>query len=355
MFSQDVDAELQRLVDDPRFEHRDAARRAVRYRATGDVADLVAIVDDPHPCATTETVFAMAGAQRPWLNWVPMPSEAISNLADEVGSRRAKGEHFGVQRLAMFEAEPASAVTAGRRVMGAVDIGVEAFPAPDIRLTLRRGRYAVWRYDGIEPVPSVPAPSAAAIGMLHEVAGQPWASVLSGHLAAAPLGELPLRDLLGLLGHPPEPPDTPRYQYMAQSAPTYWYRFLQPWVCLGILHHAEQEPWARSARREVLVDLAFGIEDWIADAALFALVADAYREPGRRKEVRTLVRARLDAAVAADRLVTIEESLAHLMLVTPGSRADDRAVAKAALARAARDDGREPVPFRKPRWWRRRG
>jgi hypothetical protein len=53
------------------------------------------------------------------------------------------------------------------------------------------------------------------------------------------------------------------------------------------------------ARREALVDLAFGVEDWVSDSALFALVADAYRKPEAHPETRRLVRDRLDAAVAA--------------------------------------------------------
>lgn len=33
-----------------------------------------------------------------------------------------------------------------------------------------------------------------------------------------------------------------------------------------------------------MVDLDFGVEDWVAEAALFALIADAYREPALRGE-----------------------------------------------------------------------
>ncbi len=326
----------------------------MRFRAVGDVADLVAIQDDPHPCGMTDVVFAMAGSKRPWLNWVPMPSEAISNIANEIGGRRARGEQIELTGLGLSAAEPASAVTACRRIAGPLDIGIAAFPEPDIREPVRPGRYTVWRYDGIEPLPAVPAPAADAIRVLHEVGGEPWQSLLSGYLQAAPLGELPLEDLLGLLAHLPGPPDTPRWQHLAKSTPTYWYRLMQPWVCLGIVHHAKDEPWPTSTRREVLVDLAFGVEDWVADAALFALVTAAYREPDLREEVRQLVRARLDTAVAAHRLVTIEESLARLMMVTPGCRADDRAVATAALVRAAQDDDAEPAPHTKRRFWRHR-
>ncbi|MEU8264294.1 hypothetical protein AB0C02_27195 [Micromonospora sp. NPDC048999] len=82
----------------------------------------------------------------------------------------------------------------------------------------------------------------------------------------------------------------------------YRYRLMQPWVCLGILHYAEDEAWSTSARRQVPVGLAFGVEDWVAGAALLALATAACRDPALREEVRQLVRARLDAAVGTSLL-----------------------------------------------------
>jgi hypothetical protein len=354
MFSGDADADLRRLADDPNFAHHEAARRAVRFRSSGDVADLVAVKDDSHACGMVDVVFALAGSQRPWLNWVPMPSEATSNIANEFGRRTANGEQIEFTALALSAAEPASALTACRRVTGVVDIDIVDFPDPDIRVPVRPGRYAVWRYDNGAPVPVVSPPSPAAVQVLHEVAGEPWPSVLSGYVKAAPFGDLPLDDLLGLLANLPAAPATPRWRHLASSTPTYWYRLMQPWVCLGILHHAEDEPWSASTRRQVLVDLAFGVEDWVADAALFAFVTAAYREPDLREEVRQLVRARLDVAVAAPRLVTIRESLARLMLVTPGCTAGDRALATTASARDEPDDAGDPGPPKKRRWWHHR-
>ncbi|WP_432972760.1 hypothetical protein [Dactylosporangium sp. CA-233914] len=333
MIPDDPDGELRRLAGDPKFPHRDAARHALRFRAKGDVADLVAVRDDPHPCGTTEIVFALAGSARPWLNWVPMPTEAICLAANQIAARRAQGDQVNVQRMTLTAAEPPSAQVAARRVIGPLDLHISAFPPPDIRVALRRpARSALWRYDGVHPVPAVPAPSAAAVATLHEVGGEAWPSMLSGYLQAAPLGKLRLDDLLGLLSHLPEPPATPRWAHLARSTPTYWYRLMQPWVCLGLLHHAPDEPWAASTRRQVLLDLAFGVEDWVSDAALFALVTLAFRVPAHRREVRDLVRARLDAAVAAPRQVTIEASLAQLMLVTPGCTASDRAKARSVLS-----------------------
>jgi len=359
VFSDDVDADLRRLADDPKFAHRDAARRAVRFRAEGDVADLVAIEDDAHPCRMTDVLFAMAGSTRPWLNWVPMPTEAIANVADQVGRSRAEGEQVQLGALFVSAAEPPSAMVACRRVAGPVEVEIGDFPQPDIRSPVRQVRYRVWRYDGVTPVPAVPAPTPHAVRLLHEVANEPWPSLLSGYLQAEPMGKLPLDDLLGLLAHLPGPPGTPRWRHLATTTPTYWYRLLQPWVCLGILHHAGDEPWLVSTRREVLMDLAFGVEDWVSDAALFALVTVAHREPEQREEVRALVRARLDAAMAAPRLVTIEESLARLMLISPGCTEGDRVAAGSVLARLDSEEedegeGEPEPPKRKRRWWRHR-
>jgi hypothetical protein len=122
-----VDAELRQMAEDPRFAHRDAARHAIRFRVAGDVADLVAVLDDPHPCRMTDVVVALAGSRRTWLNWVPMPSEAITNVANEVGARRARGEELEVTGLGLSAAEPPSAMTACRRITGPVEIGVGGF------------------------------------------------------------------------------------------------------------------------------------------------------------------------------------------------------------------------------------
>ncbi|NUU22334.1 MAG: hypothetical protein HOV68_12605, partial [Streptomycetaceae bacterium] len=79
------------------------------------------------------------------------------------------------------------------------------------------------------------------------------------------------------------------------------------------------EPWEASVRRSVLVDLAFGTEDWVADAALFALVATAWLVPDVRDDVAGLVAERFDAAVRAYRTreVTLLRSLTELVLATP--------------------------------------
>jgi len=366
MLSENVDEKLRELAGDPKFPHRDAARHALRFRESGDVADLVAIADDPHGCGTTDMLFAMAGQKRPWLNWVPMPQESVINILRDIARERAAGKNVTVTELGISGPEPPSAIAAFLRVAGAVPVGIADFGTPDPRVPLRPGQYAVWRYEGGTAQPAVPPPSAEAVRLLYEVGAEPWPSSVAGYAQAAPLGHLPLNDLLGLLVHPPRPPDIQRYRILADSDPAYWYRLLQPWVCLGILHHRADEPWASSVRRQVLIDLAFGVEDWTSDAALFALVAAAYREPALRDEVRVLVRDRLIAATKAPRPVTIWTSLAQLMLITPGLLDDERSLATAVLEQDADDEEPEPAPAPRPepieqsgtttareRWWPR--
>jgi len=180
MFTGDADEELRRLAAKPGFPHADAARRALRFRAGGDVADLVAVLDDPHPCGMVDVVFGLAGHQRPWLNRVPMPTETSVASANHIGARRAGGEQITLSYAVLTAAEPASAITACQRVLGPHTFQTTAFPDPDIRVRLRPGRYTVWRYDGTDPLPTVPAPSDRAVELVREVANETWPSPRTG-------------------------------------------------------------------------------------------------------------------------------------------------------------------------------
>jgi len=74
VITEDADAVLRQLAADAAFKHRRAF-----CTLSGSVAD------DPHPCAMAEVVFFLAGWKRTWLNWVPMPTEAVCNSANYVG------------------------------------------------------------------------------------------------------------------------------------------------------------------------------------------------------------------------------------------------------------------------------
>ena len=130
---------------------------------------------------------------------------------------------------------------------------------------------------------------------------------------------------------------------LAGQDPSLWVRCVQVWACLGLLHHRTDEPWADSTRRRVLVDLVWGVEDWVTEAALFALVTAAWVDPAVRPDVARVVAERLAdvATVARARPVPIAVSLAHLALATPTV---DPATASLATGSSATRPPESPAP-----------
>lgn len=111
--------------------------------------------------------------------------------------------------------------------------------------------------------------------------------------------------------------------------PSWWTRGVQAWACLGLVHHRTDEPWHTSTRRRILWDLVFGPEDWVTEAALFALVVGAWVDPALRHDVAGIVADRLDLLARAwrRRPVTIIAKVARLALVTPDLDAKARSLA----------------------------
>jgi hypothetical protein len=208
---------------------------------------------------------------------------------------------------------------------------VDAVPAPDIREPRRPGAVTMWRYEDKTATPAVAPPSQAAVEAILDVAEPRLGHPIEAYDAAVRLSSLGVDDLIALLVHPPPPPDNEMGRWLTATDPAWWVKCVQVWACLGLLHHGSDEAWAGSARRQVLVDIAWGIEDWTTEAALFALVAAAWVDPAVRTDVAGLVADRLAdlAEVSQSRAVTIAWSVATLALRTPGLSEDARDLARA--------------------------
>ena len=169
----------------------------------------------------------------------------------------------------------------------------------------------LWRYDGTTAYPTVEPAAAASQALLAGLAGPAWPHPVAAYDHALPLGELPAEQLLSLLVHPPARPD--RYADLPDG---WWERSAQVFACLGLLHCAElrnpADPGDTTAQRRLLTDVAWGVEDWTTEAALFALTVAAWLDPACRVEVCDTVGRRFLAAVQASRTraVTIRDSLA---------------------------------------------
>ncbi|MDI2131788.1 tetratricopeptide repeat protein [Yinghuangia seranimata] len=328
------------LAVDPHHPKAAPAAHGVRWARDRDIAHLVALVDHlrehpDHGYAHELIARACSGA---WLRHVPYPTEALTNTLRQLLDQVEPGD--ADISISLSALEPPSALLAVRGVFPRFGLSVQSVPEPDLRVPLRQGRCAVWSYaPGDVEARAVPGPPDPAVAEAVRAIAEPsWPHPALAYDRAVLLAGCALEDLLGVLVHPPAPDDSELGTTFARHEPALWVRLVQIWACLGIAHHRPDEPWAGSVRRSVLVDLAFGPEDWVSDAALFALVATAWLEPAVREDVAELVGHRfLDAKLAyRTREVTLLRSLAELVLATPDMPAQVRASAVEQLAELER-------------------
>jgi tetratricopeptide (TPR) repeat protein len=297
-----------------------------RFQLDGDFAHLIRLADwwREHPEHDyAGQMLAKACDQSLWLAVVPWPNEAVANMLRQVAEDKDPAElRATTARLTLSALEVPSAMTALRTTLPEFSFVAEPpVQDPDIRVPLAEGRYRLWTYVGVEALPVAPVPTVVATATIRSVAenGYPPHPV-AAYDAAVELSALSLDDLLGVMVHATPAPGAAWWQRIDRADPMYWPRTAQAWACLGLLHHRADEPWLSSTRREVLVDLLNGPEDWVTDAAMNALVVAAWANPEVRDDVRELVTQRFLHSVTAygQRPVTIIRPMAQLVLATPG-------------------------------------
>ncbi|HCT75295.1 MAG TPA: hypothetical protein DGT23_01605 [Micromonosporaceae bacterium] len=210
--------------------------------------------------------------------------------------------------------EVPSALATFRRWWPEAVIAVGDPGQPDPRQPLKPG-VVLWRFDGVNASPALGSPSAAGSAAIAAgFAVLPWAPPPMMHDAASSLAGVGVEDLLACMVHPPQMP------VRWDRLPGLWERYIQAWCCLGLLHHRPEQPWLASTRRQLLVELAYGVEDWITEAALYALITAAWVDPACRADVAKLVETRylVMREAAKTRPVTVGISVAQLVYITPG-------------------------------------
>lgn len=334
------------LARDPTFDCAVHTAHRLRYRRDGDVAHLVRLTDfqRDHPDDTHEhRDLAECCHDRPWLGRLPSGGEAVLRLLRQPLATEEGPPTGGELRLSALEVP--SAMRAIAVAVPGLTITVErtAGGHPHPHHPRRAFGRQLWRYEGPNVVPALPPPSATAVERIRRLGRPAWPHPPAAYDAAIGLATLDLDDLLGLLVHPPAPPVSELGRALAAHDPALWVRCVQVWACLGVLHHRTDELWSTSTRRQVLLELVWGVEDWITEAALFALVTAAWVDPSARADVARVAGDRLrDAAeVAGSRPVTIAWSLAQLALATPAL--DPEAVRLADGIVAAEESGKPPV------------
>jgi hypothetical protein len=293
-----------------------AVALGLRYMIDEDITHLVALADEvrKEPGSYAENVLARHSSPRPWLGRVPEPEEAVINLLRQVLEQKEPAQD-GLSSVTLSALEPPSALLALLSVFPRTTVAVDSVPEPDMRVASG----GVWRYDGTQAYPAVPPPSEQVAEAVRRVAAIRWLSPIDAYDGAVTLAGLDPDELVSVAVHPPEPADDHMGEVLRRHAPHLWIRAVQTWACLGITHHATDEPWLSSRRREILADLLDGVEDWVTEAATFALVTTAWIDPDARADVQRLVVGRmLDLAKASqERNVSILPSMCLLVLMIP--------------------------------------
>ena len=334
---------------DPGHPQAAPAVFGVRYAADCHPAHLLGLTDHlrahpDHPYAAT--VLARHSEWQPWLGMVAGATEATVNVLHQIlespDAESARGHRI---ELAASMIEPPSATLAFLLSFPNGEIANQSVGDPDPREPSGPVGRLVWQYDGLAARPAVPEPSPGAAALVRDTASATWPHIPAAYDHAVRLSGLGLDDLLGVLVHPPGPSDDEQGRFLGAHRPELWIRAVQTFACLGLAHHRADEPWPDSVRRSVLLDLLGGPEDWVNEAAGFAMVATAWVDPSVREDVGLRVVERMLAAAKAyqTREVTVLGSLCRLVLLCPWLDDTYTALARDLLEAVHRSDAQEPA------------
>ncbi|MBP2479183.1 tetratricopeptide (TPR) repeat protein [Crossiella equi] len=322
------------LAADPAHPAATATAHGLRYVLDEDAAHLVELADlaraEPGGAAHRELITRCS--RRRWLDYVPQTHEAVTNLLGQLLTEHAPGPDLAME-LGLSALEVPSTLMTLTFVYPDITVSVGDVREPDPREPVRPVRYAVWRFEGKDAVPALPPPPAEVATALQQAATPRWHSPLDAYDRAVALSGIDPEHLLSVMAHPPEPPEDEFGDVLARQVPHLWVRAVQVFAALGIAHHRADEPWATSHRRAILLDLLDGPEDWVTEAAAFALLTTAWVDPSARGDVPLRLTERLLALLEAfnQREVSILGTFCQLVLCTPNLPEGCAAVARKAM------------------------
>ncbi|MGW2252406.1 hypothetical protein ACWCXH_19695 [Kitasatospora sp. NPDC001660] len=315
------------LAADPDHPKAGPAIHGLRHTVDGETAHLLALAD--HHRAHPDHDYAQELLERlshraPWLGLVPGATEATVNVLHQVLETPGTTRDTEIDCTAST-VEPPSSLAAVHLALPRTAVTYRSVGEPDPRVPLTEPTTTIWTWDGTDPRPAVDPPAPASAELVRATAELVWPTVPAAYDHAVRLAGLPLDDLVGVLAHPPAPREDELGRALLAHQPELWVRAVQTFACLGIAHHRTDQPWAGSDRRRVLLDLLLGPEDWVVEAAGFALVAIGWTHPEARADIAAQLGRRLRYCEEADRtrVVTILRSVGQLALAAPWLPTDE--------------------------------
>lgn len=266
--------ELLRLQPD--YPGAKAERAFAQWRKTGHpkwVRELEALAPTDE---TARELFAWATRKpEPYLNYIPEPGDATINVLRQLAGKAVGG----LQNLSLSSIESPSSRLALDLVSGSpVRATIAQIPSPDPRVPRRPVDFMLWKYEGTDPSPAVPAPDPPVARSIARIAAMPFDRKIWDRAAralAAELGPSQVVQILAAMVHPSEPP-----------AGTPWWAWIhQLQVAAAMVLARLDSGWEGSTRRKALISLALGPADWTVSASLAVLPDIARETPESREEI----------------------------------------------------------------------
>jgi tetratricopeptide (TPR) repeat protein len=213
---------------------------------------------------------AEALCQRHFFGKLPEPGDATANGLRQIRKeirKNPKNAPVNEVQIGLSSLEAPSNFLAFRLEMEALDhdlaitADVARVPKPDPRKPIASVQYQIWKYDGTDASPGLPKPPKDVVKRIADLAREPfdeaanWAA--ASHVAAE-LGPERVGEILAVMVHPPRVPDgtnalswLPRVQLAAAQ----------------VAGQVDSE-WDGSVRREALLSVLHGPQDWATEAAI---------------------------------------------------------------------------------------
>ncbi|NEN81917.1 tetratricopeptide repeat protein [Paenibacillus elgii] len=228
----------------------------------------------------------LPGSELPFVDYIPEPQEATINVLRQVAEQNPDLESGGTISLTINHLEAPSAIRAMELYLSKfgrsanppkLNLTIDNVPEPDPRQPIAENGAMLWNYEGPIAQPAMPEPSGRAVDAVRRLAMTPYQIEdwyrTAGELVQS-LTPAYLPDLLAILTHPPEPPES-----------------VSSWHWLQRIQYAAVFLMARlspSKPSEALLSLCHGQSDWPVNAAVAVLAYEAQGDPELEKAVSEL-------------------------------------------------------------------
>jgi len=261
------------------------------YKSSGNPEDRAALVkmragggDNYRACDLADEIDPPVA----YVNYLPRCGDASTNAVRSIFEQMYDNpaEHHGsTVTIKESHIESPSVVAAFhlQMEMWGPQVGLEweigTVQQPDPRVPKAQVDFQLWTFDGVQPRANAAKPDPAVAQEIYELAEEAF------HLEywepkakeiAARLGPKALQSLLGMMVHPPRPPDSDWRVLI-------WVQRVQ--VAAALIIAYLDSDWEGSQRKRTLYSLLYGPVDWTVDAAIIALGCLARRDAAIRQEV----------------------------------------------------------------------